>query len=177
MKRSTKFFLFGLGVGLGLSAREIVKQSAGIIQTVAPKVFEWLGKGTSVSDAAAELDASGKRNLQQLLEKMPTEHNYRTLNHLIGIERWGHRRIKTALGQPATLEEYDSYRPSFGLSWNELQDIYQTARAETLSLANAIEENGVGDVRVMHNEFGALTTKEWLIYLKLHANAEIWKMN
>ncbi|MEM9774012.1 MAG: hypothetical protein AAF902_05495 [Chloroflexota bacterium] len=177
MKRSTKFFFFGLGIGLGLSAREIVKQSAGIIQTVAPMVFDWLGKGTSVPDAAAELEASGKRNMQQLMEKMPTEHNYRKLNHLIGIERWGHRRIKTALGETAVIEEYDSYRPAFGLSWNELQDIYQVTRDETLNLANAIEEKDASDIRVMHNEFGKITAKEWLIYLKLHANAEIWKMN
>lgn len=177
MKRSTKFFYIGLGFGLGLAAREIVKQSDPIIQMAAPIVFNWLGRGTSVTDATAELDASGNRNMQQLLEKMPTKKNYHILNHLIGIEKWGHSKLKIALGEPSNMEEYDNYRPPLGLSWNELQDIFEATRETTKELAGSIEEMETSEIRVMHNQFGELTAKEWLIYLRLHANAEIWKMN
>lgn len=177
MKRTTKLFLFGLGVGLGLSAREIFKQSDKVTQTVGPTLFDWLTKGSSIEDLAAELEASGKRNLQQLMEKMPTERNYKLLNHLIGIEKWGQRRLRVAVGEPFLLDEYDSYRPARGLSWNELQDIFGQTRKETLELARALEAAGVGDVQVLHNAFGEICVTHWLYYLRLHASTELWKMN
>ncbi len=178
MKRSTKFFLFGLGLGLGLSARELLKHSKQVTQSTGPVVFEWLGKGVPTADLAAELEASGKRNLQQLMEKMPTKHNYNLLNHLIGIEKWGQQRLKVALGESEfVLDEHDEYRPEFGLSWNELQDVFSQTRLDTLDLAEQISVADCGDRRVLHNDFGEISANHWLFYLRLHANGELWKMN
>ncbi|MFK7805234.1 MAG: hypothetical protein AB8G95_26620 [Anaerolineae bacterium] len=178
MKRSTKFFLFGLGIGLGLSARELLKHSKQVTQTAGPIVFDWLGKGVPTADLAAELEASGKRNLQQLMEKMPTKHNYNVLNHLIGIEKWGQQRLRVALGDGAfVLDEHDDYRPRFGLSWNELQDVFSQTRIETLELAERIDAAEKGGERVLHNDFGEISANHWLHYLRLHANGELWKMN
>ncbi|MFT7585545.1 MAG: hypothetical protein ACI9EW_001973 [Cellvibrionaceae bacterium] len=177
MKRSTKLFLFGIGVALGLSTREILKQLNKATQAVGPYVFERLGKDASVGELTAELEAAGKRNLQQLMEKMPTERNYRLLVHLIGIEKWGQRRLRVTLGDPVISDEHDAYCPPFGLSWNELQDIFNQTRLETLDLARFIEEAGVSGTRIFHNEFGKITASHWLNYLRLHANLELWKMN
>lgn len=178
MKRSTKVFLFGLGIGLGLSARELLKHSKQVTQSAGPVVFDWLGKGVSTADLAAELEASGKRNLQQLMERMPTKHNYNLLNHLIGIEKWSQRRLQVALGESTfVLDEHDDYRPEFGLSWNELQDVFSQTRTDTLVLAEKIGLADCGDMRVLHNDFGEISANHWLYYLRLHANGELLKMN
>ena len=177
MKRSTKFLFFGIGLGLGLFAREIAKNSKGFTQAVGPHLFEWVSRGASLEDLTAELEAAGKRNLQQLMEKMPTERNYKQLNHMIGIELWGQQRLRVGLGAPFQLDEYDSYRPPFGVSWNELHDIFDQTRQETLDLANRLVESGLADETIWHNDLGELSIKHWLYYLRIHANTEMWRMN
>ena len=177
MKRSTKFFLFGLGLGLGVSAREILKRSKEVTQAVGPHVFEWLGKGASIEDLTAELEAAGKRNMQQLMEIIPTERNYRLLNHMIGIEKWGQQRLKVALGEPFELDEHNRYCPPFRLSWNELQDIFSQTRSDTLEIARQIEALEPNETEIFHNDFGEMSVNHWLHYLRLHANIELWKMN
>ena len=177
MKRSTKFLFFGIGLGLGLFAHEILKRSKGISQAIGPHVLEWAIRGSSLEDLTAELEAAGKRNLQQLMEKMPTERNYKQLNHIIGIERWGQQRLRVALGDPFRTDEYDAYRPPLGLSWNELHDVFDQTRQETLVLANRLIELGALDEKVLHNNLGDLSVKQWLYYLRIHANTEMWRMN
>jgi len=107
---------------------------------------------------------------------MPTERNYKRLNHIIGIERWGQQRLKVALGTPFVMDEYDGYRPPFGLSWNELQDMFNQTRLDTLALANRLNEQGAVQKTVFHNTFGEISTTHWLYYLRVHANSEIWQM-
>ena len=177
MKRSTKFLFFGIGLGLGLFAREIAKNSKRVTQAIGPHALEWVGRGASLEDLTAELEASGNRNLQQLMEKMPTEWNYKQLNHIVGIERWGQQRLRVGLGAPFKGEEYDSYRPPLGVSWNELHDIFDQTRQETLNLTHQLIESGSMDEKILHNDLGDLSVKQWLTYLRIHANTELWRMN
>lgn len=177
MKRSSKIFFFGFGLGLGLMARELWKQADDVKRYAGPIGMKWLTKGTSLEDVAAELEASGKRATQQLIERLPSEKNYEILSHLIGIERWGQSRLKVAMGEPLNMEEYDRHRPAIGQSWNQLQDAFNATREQTIELAEKLAADELGDVIVPHNEFGDLTTLQWLVYLRMHANAELWKMN
>lgn len=177
MKRSTKFLLFGIGLGLGLYGREIFNRSKGITQASGPRVMGWLSRDATTEELIAELEAAGKRSMQQIMEKLPTERNYKLLNHVIGIERWGQQRLRVGLGAPFQLDEYDRYRPPFGISWNELQDLFQQTRQETLALATRLAEQGLAEKTVLHNDFGELTINHWLCYLRIHARNELWKMN
>ena len=177
MKRSSKLFLFGLGVGLGFMAQDIYAQTAGLRRQLGPVVLGWLANGSSIEDLVAELEAGGKRAEQQLMDRLPSEKNYKILVHVIGIERWGQSRLNVVLGAPFTLDEYERYRPKRGQSWNELQDTFQQTRALTIKMAERIAEGHSGDVTVLHNEFGDLNPLQWLVYLRNHANIELWKMN
>jgi len=51
---------------------------------------------------------------------------------VIGIERWGQRRLRMLLGEPPVSDEYDSYRPGEDLSMPALRDAF-TPRAPTRS--------------------------------------------
>lgn len=178
MKRSTKFIYFGFGLGLGLMVREIWRNADGVKQQLGPHAMTLLARGVSLEDLRNELEAVGNRMNQQLLDKMPSEYNYKQLNHIIGIERWGQSRLLVALGeQSLTMDEADDYAPQIGLSWNELQDIFAASRQQTVLLAERLIAADAAEVTVLHNEFGEFTALNWLIYLRTHANSELWKMN
>ena len=93
------------------------------------------------------------------------------------MERWGQSRLRVALGQPLVLDEYDGYRPTMGQSWNELQDAFTATREQTILLAEQFASAELGETTVRHNEFGDLSILQWLVYLRTHANTELWKMN
>ena len=137
----------------------------------------WLAQGRSLEDVSAELEASGKRATQQLIDSMPSKKNYQLLRHVVGIERWGQSRLKVMLGEPLTLDDYDGYRPTQGMSWNELQDAFEATREETLQIIEELSAKEVEGVLVPHNEYGELTAVQWLVYLRNHANIELWKLN
>ncbi|MCJ7624103.1 MAG: hypothetical protein MUO76_11415 [Anaerolineaceae bacterium] len=96
----------------------------------------------------------------------------RTALHIIGIERWGQRRLRVALGEPFELDEYDEYQPSEDLGWEELIDTFHNARRETAALAKAMGERGDAHIYIRHNQFGDLSVRSWFRYLDMHANIE-----
>lgn len=177
MKRSGKFFYFGLGIALGFWARDLWKQADGIKHQAGPLVFGWLAKGASLEDLTAELEAGGNRLSQRIMDRLPSEKNYKLLKHVIGIERWGQSRLKAILGDTLVIDEYDRYRPARGLSWNQLQDAFEETRAQTIQLAREITDRGLDETTALHNEFGELSAVHWLVYLRNHADIELWKMN
>jgi hypothetical protein len=102
-----------------------------------------------------------------------TPDNRRLLCHLVGIERWGQRRLRVALGEPFLAEEYDHYRPSTERSWDELKREWDTTRQATLELVNTIiQANPSADLKINHNQYGSLSIKGWLRYLDVHASGE-----
>lgn len=176
MKASTKLFWFGLGLGAGFMFVEWKRGHSPLIQAVSPIFFRRLVGAKSIADLRTELEAAGQQAGSRLMNLQPSEWNYKLLNHVVGIERWGQARLRAALGEPIAIDEYNGYRPPLSLSWNELQDQFAATRRATAALARDIEESPAAGEPILHNQYGRLTPSEWLAYLNLHANAEIAKM-
>ena len=127
----------------------------------------------TVQELIGQLDQSAKQISDLLTTKSDTPVNRRQLCHIIGIERWGQRRLRVALGEPFLAEEYDHYCPSNERTWDELKTEWGTTRAGTLTLASdLILANLPPDLKVPHNQYGSLTIKGWLRYLDVHASSE-----
>lgn len=134
-----------------------------------------LNRSTSLKSLAAQLEATGRVVLDRAGQAADTEHNRRVLSHIVGIERWGQRRLSVFLGEPLVMDEYDSYRPERGTSWAELKAQFETTRAQTLSLVQRLEAAQPSQT-VPHNQFGPLSAAGWLRYLNLHAAMESRKI-
>lgn len=171
MRRSKRLFMFLAGISLGLIVRQLWINRRDISQALAPAVLDWLVRDKSVDDLVTELEASGSRITQQLMNKQPTERNYKLLSHIIGIERWGQSRLTVLEGAPFVAGEYDPFRPPVGLSWNELQDQFKETRAKSLGMIKQLDSRSDvnGHMTVLHNDFGELNLSTWSHYLRLHA--------
>lgn len=175
-KLSTALFWLGTGIGLGIVTHRVGGQNRPVTELLGPSVLGWIDRGKSDQELIDEIKASGIRLKQQLMNAQPTQINYRRLNHVIGIERWGQRRLAVALGEPFRVEEYGAYRPARGMSWNELQDQFAQCRDETIRLAEAIRAQGAGHHLILHNSYGELTPAMWLTYLRIHADFTLKKV-
>ncbi|MBL8162574.1 MAG: DinB family protein [Anaerolineae bacterium] len=102
--------------------------------------------------------------------------NRRILSHIVGIERWGQRRLSVFLGEPFVDEEYNIHRPPREASWSELRAQFHETRAQTLVLIDRIAAADPRDQRVLHNQWGLLSARGWLNYLNVHARGESLKM-
>jgi hypothetical protein len=126
----------------------------------------------TVHELINQLDQSGKLISKSMASYPDTPANRRQLCHIIGIERWGQRRLRVALGEPLLIEEYDHYCPSSERSWEELKAEWGTTREATLALADDLTQASLPpDVKVPHNQFGPLSIKGWLRYLDVHASS------
>lgn len=120
-----------------------------------------------------QLGQSKKRISTMLDTSSDTPDNRRQLCHITGIERWGQRRLRVALGEPFLTEEYNHYCPSTELSWNELKIEWRNTREATLALADNINKADTPvDIKIHHNQLGPLSIKGWLRYLDVHASSE-----
>ncbi|MCC6614319.1 MAG: DinB family protein [Anaerolineae bacterium] len=145
--------------------------------TFASDVFlnRWT-RGRSLTEMMVALQAAGQ-NLQRKFERYPdARYNRRVLSHIVGIERWGQRRLRVALGDPFELDEYDGYRPSRETDVTALRQMFAETRRETIRLIGLLDRAKVGDARIKHNKYGDLTVRGWLRYLLLHANLEAYKL-
>lgn len=129
----------------------------------------------SLDDLAARLEESGKSILRRCAALPATPFNHKLLSHIIGIERWGQRRLQTALGAELILDEYDGYRPAPETSWQALQAEFEATRRDTLALAQNLSQVDSPDLRIPHNAYGPMRLRAWLVYLDLHASIETWK--
>ena len=176
-KRFSLLFFFVAGILAGLFAKEIQAFLRNLLRDVAPSLMSGYLRQQSTEDLQNALEASGQRISQKLVEKHPYKFTYWNLRHIIGIEKWGQSRLRVALGEPFVFDEYDDYRPSNGLSWNELQDEFAQTRAETLALISEIRDNdSYHSYRILHNEFGELSVDSWLFYLRIHADNHLLLM-
>ena len=93
--------------------------------------------------------------------------------HVIGIERWSQRRLRTLLGEPLLMDEYDSYRPAADQPLKTLGALFKSTRQGTLDLVQELGKiSGVESETVPHNEMGNLTVRGWLVYILSHAARE-----
>jgi hypothetical protein len=134
-------------------------------------------KRQSPSELVDDLEVSGREldgRLQSLRES-PT--NVKQLRHIIGIERWGQRRLRVALGEPPLLDEYDEYQPAADLNWDDLRGAFRTTRAETIALARTLAAHDPASLtKVSHNQAGPLSIPAWIHYLTNHANRESMRL-
>ncbi len=128
---------------------------------------------TSLAALADTLEEGGRAIERRLAGLACSPANIEQLRHIIGIERWGQRRLRVALGEPALHDEYDEYRPAATTSWDELRAAFQTTRQQTVELARTLATRDRQQLPlVAHNQFGPLSIPGWLRYLTVHANRE-----
>jgi len=138
--------------------------------------FNLTAGGKSPAQWAQRLADNGRKLETTFAATPQTEFNARVLNHIIGIERWGQRRLRVALGEPFVRDEYNGYRPAREASWDELKRDFVTTRADTVRIARELEQAKAGDKRILHNAYGNLTVRGWLRYLDIHSSFEAKKM-
>lgn len=120
----------------------------------------------------ARLEESGQKLNTRAEGASDSQLNRRQIRHIIGIERWSQRRLRTFLGEPPTLDEYDGYQPPAEQSWADYQEAWHQTRAETVTLARQLQAAQVNGKKVAHNSLGDLTALGWLQYLRGHADRE-----
>lgn len=117
------------------------------------------------------LDRTGAAITERLAAAPDTPANREAAVHVIGIERWGQRRLRIALGEPPVRDEYDAYRPGEDQDMAALAALFAETRQQTLALAT-LAVRLPESVTAPHNELGDLTVPGWLIYLEGHAERE-----
>lgn len=144
--------------------------------TISGLVLERPLKNKDFAEIAKELDLAGGRLKHTFASTKDNPDNRKLLSHIVGIERWGQSRLRVALGEPLTMDEYDGYRPPREAAWPALQDAFAETRRQTVILAQALDQAKVAEVKVPHNQFGPLRVRSWLRYLDMHANLEARKL-
>jgi hypothetical protein len=141
-----------------------------LMHWVAQLVFERPVKKLSIAVLTSQLDQSGSKLSEHLKTCTDTQGNRNQLRHLIGIERWGQRRLRVAIGEPFLAEEYDHYCPSSERSWEELKADWDNTRQVTLVITKDFQDGYTQ--KIEHNQYGPLSVKAWLRYLDVHASSE-----
>lgn len=150
------------------------------------KVFDLVGhlllerpaRDKTLANFREEMEAAGRDAQQRLAKAADTPENVEALRHIIGIERWGQRRLQVALGEPLVMDESDCYYPPTDAGWDQLRETFRETRQETVALVRRLGEADVGrDVKVPHNQWGDLTVRGWLSYLNGHANRDMKGIN
>ncbi|WP_158539590.1 hypothetical protein [Meiothermus sp. QL-1] len=90
------------------------------------------------------------------------------VRHIIGVERWGQRRLEVALGKPLPEDEPQAYRPPEGMDKVQLLYEFRKTRIQTLELVDLLKGT-IEPTYIPHNTLGPLSTRAWLYYLNLHA--------
>jgi len=148
-----------------------IKQN--IFHFIAGLFIERPAKKRTFEQFVSSLNEVGKTVTERIAKGDETEANSKLIRHIIGIERWGQRRLKVALGEPLLLDEYDGYQPEAGMKVKKLQEVFQTTRHETIYLAQQFATRAIDpNTTVKHNNFGELTLRGWLQYLQGHAKRE-----
>lgn len=132
--------------------------------------WERPGAKRNFTDHVARLESTAGEIATRAQHAEPNDRNREALAHLIGIERWGQRRLRVGFGESFVAEEYDGYRPVLATPWEEMVEQFQTTRAETVALAQRYANNeGNVENPIDHNDYGGLTPHGWLEYLRVHA--------
>lgn len=129
--------------------------------------------GKGIAELADELETSGREMDRRIEGKPDTPGNREAIAHWVGIERWGERRLKVALGEPFVQDAYHPYRPDKEEGVEALREAFAETRKETVALARRLESEGVDpDRTIRHNDLGDLSVRGWLGYLIQHPEQE-----
>jgi hypothetical protein len=150
----------------------------GAIARTATRVFSRVAvkrpaRKLTLGELAAKLEEAGKELEFRYGAALDTPANREKVRHVVGIERWGQRRLEVLLGKEAVDDEFGGYQPSASASWRDLKLAFVNTRRRTIELARQLDKAQVAaDRMVAHNQQGELTAREWLYYLRLHADFE-----
>lgn len=143
------------------------------IGSVLRRFMERQARGRSWSELVGNLAESGDDLAKRMHDAPDTPRNREVLQHIVGIERWGQRRLRVALGEPFVLDGHRAYRLSDATAMQALAEAFVSTRTDTVALARELEAEGVDRGRqVRHNDLGDLTLGAWLAYLDGHARRE-----
>ena len=130
-------------------------------------------RNKSYAEVGYILEASGENISQHISRVKDSEANRAKLRHIIGIERWVQSRLRVALGDEFTKDEYDGYAPSADTTWQQLKDDFASTRAITIGLTNELIIQNVPTIlKIEHNSFGPVSPRGWLRYIDFHSNWE-----
>lgn len=137
------------------------------------QLIETPARGKTYEILHDRLELNGQVLAGRLSGKSDTAANRAVLAHIIGIERWGQRRLQILLGEPAVQDEYDSYRPDETCGLSILLDIFLRTRGESVRIAALLQQAGIPvSGRAPHNDAGSLSVAGWLTYFIQHAEIE-----
>ena len=98
-------------------------------------IAEWQARGRSGEAFAAALERSGANIAARFAGASDTPGNREAVNHITGLERWGQRRLRVALGEPPVMDSYRGYRLPEGSDVKTLAQAFADTRRETAALA------------------------------------------
>lgn len=131
----------------------------------------------TLTGLAERLEASGRTLEARFAAASPGDANRETIRHIIGIERWGQRRLRAFRGGATPADQYDGYRPAANLDIAALRGMFTECRRDTVAVARDLAQSDVPEnTRVEHNLFGPFGARDWLYYLDSHANREARKI-
>lgn len=134
---------------------------------------ELQARGTSLEQLADDLAASGQVMDARIAGRPDSGINREAVAHWVGIERWGQRRLRVALGEELVMDAYHPYRPDVNDGIEVLRDAFAATREETVALARRLHDEGVDpDMTIRHNDLGDLSVRGWLGYLIQHPEQE-----
>lgn len=148
-----------------------------MIGMVLRPVAEWQARGRSSEAFAAALERSGTNITARFEGAKDTPGNREAVNHITGLERWGGRRLRVALGEPLVMDSYRAYRLPEESDIKTLARAFVDTRRTTVALAlelGRIDPNLRTSVR--HNDLGELSVGGWLAYLEAHAGREQFRV-
>lgn len=150
-----------------------MKRTLQVIQhLIALLIIELPARIAGLNRLITRLEKNGQALEKRFLKINDRAANQQILTHMIGIERWGQRRLRVALGESLVTEEYDHYRPA-QQDWRMLQQTFLSVRQETVSLGKSLRMAGVDpNTRILHNQFGEISLLGWFYYLNIHASIE-----
>jgi hypothetical protein len=136
--------------------------------------FEGPARKIPVAEHIGRLERSGGA-IQAMLASVQPQQRYRDrLQHVIGIERWGQRRLRVFLGEPFVADTHQQYKPPANETWEKMVLGFAQTRAGTITLARKLAERDPQQP-VSHNQFGPMSWRAWLRYLDGHATRELRK--
>lgn len=144
----------------------------GLFRFAAQLMFERPARKLTVAEMAAQLQRSGEKYAAKLPTLQQTEQAREKLRHVIGIERWGQKRLRAFLGEPFETDGHHPYKPAAADTWDQLVRAFADTRAETVRIAGRLASVDPAK-RVAHNQFGGMTVRGWLRYLNGHAHIEL----
>ena len=126
--------------------------------------------GKSLPDIAQMLQASARQVDDRIAAAADTPGSRFRLGHIIGIERWGARRLRVALGEPLEMDEMNGYMPNESTPLGIMRQDFADTRRATVALVHELEKRRVDPNKtVPHNQFGDYSVRQWLGYIYSHA--------